>query len=75
MTLENVELTVKRHNKTFVRIGLWSLIPLDWGMKFFKRQDETSQAVRFFQYKTGKSIFSPENWRRYRSDYCNYSFE
>ena len=75
MTMENVELTVRMHNRILLSIGLWSLIPLDWGMKFFKRHDETSQAVRFFQYKTGKSIFDPGCWRRYRAHYCQYSFE
>ena len=70
MTLENVEITVKSHNHTLVQFGLWSMIPYNWGMKFFKKRDEMSQAVRFHQYKTGKSLFVPECWKQYRLNYC-----
>jgi hypothetical protein len=73
--MENIEITIKKHNRILLRIGLWSLIPLNLGMKLFKKLDERSQAVRFFQYKTGRSIFDPECWKQYRMNYCHYSFE
>jgi hypothetical protein len=70
MTIENIEITVKSHNTTLLHFGLWSLIPYDAGMKYFKKHDLTSQAVRFHQFKTGKSIFAPECWQQYRANYC-----
>jgi hypothetical protein len=73
MTLENVEFKITSHNRTLLQFGFWSLIPFDWGMKHFMKNEETSQAVRFFQYKTGKSVFAPEcwsQWRRMQQSYC-----
>jgi hypothetical protein len=58
MTLENV--------KTQAKSGQWSDVPFDWGMKYFLKRDETSKAVKFFQFKTGKSVFMPECWSQWR---------
>jgi hypothetical protein len=58
MTLENV--------KTQAKNGLWSVVPFNWGVKHFIKRDETSKAIKFFQYKTGRSVFIPECWQVWR---------
>ena len=50
--------------------GFWTIVPMNLGMKYFQSNDDKLYAAKFFQFKTGKSLFLPECWRQNRMSFC-----